>query len=253
MKKLGKIHQACTGNPKFPRAVHIKWLSLGLKSSARIKNWLNTNLYGFNGVFAAVTFLAFAAAAYYACIAKKTLEQIGYQVQAATEESRLAHPARFRVVNVAIGPELYHEFDGNFKPRMRLVGEAAVINFGHTASTVTGAMCGVYWHEGPLPTLRPYFYDKSAFKDCTPAVNEPADVQVGGNVIFKPGNVGFWKFETSVPQNYKSAMKLYFMGYITNHDDSKADHFMLFARMWDPKQHRFVPVDNPDYEGQDTP
>ncbi len=173
-----------------------------------------------------------------------------WQAKVASNQLTLAYPPKLLVTNVAISNKGKVGQPVSLVAGSEIEGVAYTVNTGSEVTTFTWIKCVTYWKAGPLPMYRPYDTPDplvTSTKSCFPF--EKIDGSKPSPITMDPGEFGEWKFETTVPIDYTDAMRLYVMGYIVHHDRLAVRHLTLFARMYDPAEHRFLAVEkNTDYE-----
>jgi hypothetical protein len=165
--------------------------------------------------------------------------------RAGERQMALAYPPKILVKDVTIRPK-----DGSsdnsvvFIPGAKFIIRAYIVNHGRETVTIHEDRCMAYWRTPPLPMEPPWML-------ITDWPRLKAFPGFDTDVIKMERGIARWEFETTVPSDFTDSMNLYITGMVVYIDRLDIYRPTLFCRRFDASQHRFVPEDNPDYEGHE--
>lgn len=183
-------------------------------------------------------FVACFAAKYARDAAKATAESAKAAIRTAdfaNSQLRLSFPSRLVVMRFAVW-----KYETRFElpdlvPGEALVGRAFVGNAGRENATIIASDCQAHWLEMPPAMNFAYLHEQTA--------NNPL-----GPTLLIPGQTERWVID--VPKRPDRDCELYIVGRVVYLDALQGRHANLFCRRYDPTAKRFVPVDNPDIQGE---
>lgn len=208
-----------------------------------------------------LSLLAVCLTGYTAYEAAKASKAAAASIEHARDDLQLAHPPEILVRHAMIAEKLTDIYKPdranipsapNFVPGLGLEGVVWGVRGGNGTAIVEKSNFAAFWCGEHLP-----MYSAIALEDDVAKMHKighSTDALVFEDIwtIEKGKTVG-WRFGTTVPANYDpSKMFLYLAGFVVFHDDRlKIRHAVYFARKYDTRLHRFIKVENPDWEGSE--